>query len=851
MIAKSNLSLEEARRRAALLRDVDYRITLDLTSESALRAETVVRFRCAEPGAETFLDIAAAEVHAVELNGSRMPPEAWTGTRLRLPGLQAENEARIVGSFPYNRTELGMHRFVDPADGNVYLHTHFEPFGAHRVFACFDQPDLKAPFAFTITVPAGWQVISNGPAGAPERDGRLERWRFAATEPIPTYITAVCAGPYHSVRERHREIDLGLHCRRSLAPHLDTDELFEVTKQGFDFFEPAFGYPYMFGGSYDQVFIPESNSGAMENAGCVTFNDVYLFRSRVTDAARERRAETILHEMAHMWFGDLVTMRWWNDLWLNESFASYMAVLALVENTRFRDSWTTFADTEKTWAIRQDQLPTTHPIVADIPDVESIHLNFDGITYAKGASVLKQLAAWVGQERFLDGMKVYCRRHAFGNATLADFLAALEEASGRDLRAWSKEWLEAAGVNTLRPSFIADGDGARPAFGSFSLLQEAPRDWPTLRSHRVGVGLYDLAAEGLVRRRAVELDAVGARTEVSDLAGERVSDLVLVNDGDLTFAKVRLDPGSLATAVRSLSELGDPLARTLCWSACWDMTRDAEMPAREFLRLVLAHVGRETKVGVVTSLLAQAASAVYHFGDPGHRDDAGAALAEASRAGMERAQPGSDHQLVWARSFIASAMTPEQLALASGLLDGSRDVPGLVVDTELRWHLVRSLAAAGAADEHTIAAEAELDRTDRGARHAAAALAARPTPGAKDAAWSTIVEDTSQPLALVEEVMGGFQQVDQEELLAPFVARYFEALPEVWDRRDLPDALAFSRAMYPRLAVERDTLERTDGFLHGDGVPAPIRRLLLEGRDGVARALRTRAVDARAYDSEG
>jgi aminopeptidase N len=851
MIAKSNLSLEEARRRAELVRDVAYRIALDLTGESALTAETVVRFRCAEPGAETFLDVAAADVRTIELNGSRLPAEAWTGTRVRLRGLQAENEVRIVASCPYNRTELGMHRFVDPADGNVYLHTHFEPFGAHRVFACFDQPDLKAPFAFTMTVPAGWQVVSNAPAPhSPERDGRRERWRFAATEPISTYITAICAGPFHSIRERHREIDLGLHCRQSLAVHLDAGELFEVTKQGFDFFEPAFGYPYMFGGSYDQVFIPESNSGAMENAGCVTFNDVYLFRSRVTDAARERRAETVLHEMAHMWFGDLVTMRWWNDLWLNESFASYMAVLALVENTRFRESWTTFADTEKTWAIRQDQLPTTHPIVAEIPDVESIHLNFDGITYAKGASVLKQLVAWVGQDRFLDGMKVYCRRHAFGNATLEDFLAALEETSGRDLRAWSKEWLEAAGVNTLRPSFTADGDGARPAFDSFSLVQEAPRDWPTLRSHRVAVGLYDHTEGSIVRRRAVELDAVGARTEVGELAGERVSDLVLVNDGDLTFAKMRLDPGSLATAVRSLGDLGDPLARTLCWSACWDMTRDGEMPARDFVRLVLAHVGRETKVGVVTSLLGQAASAVYHFGDPSRRDSAGTALADACRQGMEHAEPGSDHQLVWARSFIAAAGTPEQLAAAGALLDGSHEVPGLVVDTELRWHLVRSLAAAGAIDERAIGAEAERDRTDRGARHAAAALAARPSAEAKAAAWSTIVEDTSQPLALVEEVMGGFQQVAQEELLTPFVPRYFEALPEVWDRRDLPDALAFGRAMYPRLVVEADTLDRTDAFLGGDGVPAPIRRLLLEGRDGVARAMRTRSVDARAYDSE-
>ncbi|HEV8420791.1 MAG TPA: aminopeptidase N [Actinomycetota bacterium] len=843
----NNLSREEAIDRAALIRDPRYAITLDLTREDAFTSDTVIRFGCVRAGADTFVDITAPSVTAIELNGDSVSLDAFDGNRVKLRGLREENELRIVASCAFNRTELGMHRFVDPADGNVYVHTHFEPFGAHRVFACFDQPDLKGTFDFTLIGLPGWVAVANAPrAGQPDtRDGTV-RWSFETTERIPSYITCVAAGPYHEVREQHRDIDLGLLCRQSLAQYLDSDELLEITRQGFDFFERAFGYPYMFGGKYDQIFVPESNSGAMENAGLVTFNDLYLFRSRVTDAAKERRAETILHEMAHMWFGDLVTMRWWNDLWLNESFASFMAVLSQVGATRWTEGWTTFADTEKTWAYKQDQLPTTHPIVAEVPDVESIHLNFDGITYAKGASVLRQLVAWVGEERFLQGVKTYCQRHDFANAELADFLDALEEASGRDLHSWSKEWLETAGVNTLRARFGSEERDGHAIFSSFSLLQEAASDWPTLRSHRVAVGLFDLTRDGLARRRSVEFDAVGADTEVPDLVGETVPDLLLVNDGDLTYAKIRLDDRSLATLVEHLGDLDDSLARTLCWTACWDMTRDAEMPARDYVRLVTGNIGKETKVGVVQSLLAQASAAVNVYGDPANRKAAMQRFAEATLEGTRAAQPGGDHQLAWARAFVSAAQGEDHLALVKGLLAGDNPFQELVVDTELRWHIVRSLAAAGAADADLIEAEEKRDATDRGSRHAAAARAARATPQAKEEAWRIVVEEHSQPLAMVDEIMTGFQQYGQEELLEPFSGRFFDALPQVWETKDLPDALAFARRMYPQLVNTRETVERTDRYMSTNPVPAPIRRLLLEGKDGVERTLRARAVDAAA-----
>jgi aminopeptidase N len=843
-VNENNLTRQESIARASLIADAEYEIRLDLTGDDTFGSDTTIRFSCSDPGASVHLDFDAPSLSRLELNGQRLPEDAWDGRRVLLEGLQDQNEVRVAGKCRYRAGGFGMYRFEDPVDGNVYCATHFEPFGSHRVFACFDQPDIKGTFTFTVRAPSGWDVVSNARSNGSKADGDgAAEWSFEPTAPLSTYLAAVAAGPFHSVRDQLGDIDLGWYCRQSLAQYLDPQELFEVTKQGFEFFESAYGYPYPFG-KYDQVFAPEFTSGAMENAGLVIYNELYVFRSRVTDALRERRGDTILHEMAHMWFGDLVTMRWWSDLWLNESFASYMAVLAQSKATRWADAWSTFANTEKTWALKEDQLPTTHPIVADIPDVESIHLNFDGITYAKGAAVLRQLVAWVGEERFLDGVQAYIKRNEFRNAELADFLGALEEVSGRDLRAWSKEWLETAGVNTLRAEFDVSGEDGKATFDRFNVVQGASPDHPTLRRHRLAVGLYDRGEEGLVRRSRVELDIAGPRTEVGDLAGEPVPDLVLVNDDDLTFAKIRLDQRSLATVVDHMGELGDPLARAVCWAACWDMTRDAEMRPRDYVRLVLNSAGAESRIGLLQTLLAQAASAVWLYGDPANRESASDQIAEAALASMRSAEPGSDHQLAWTRAFTAEAHSSEHLKVALGLLDGTHTVKGLAVDTELRWHIVRSLAGTGAVDEDAIEAELQRDPTDLGKRHAAAARAARPDPEAKEEAWRAITEDPSVSLALLGDLIAGFQRYGQEDLLEPYAARFFEALPGVWEARDLSVALAFGRGMFPRLIVNEATVELTDRYLGNDRVPGPFRRLLVEGRDGILRALRTRAADA-------
>jgi aminopeptidase N len=844
----NNLTRDEARDRAKLVSGVVQEVRLDFTgSGQDYRMETVIRFDAPEPGASTFLDLIAVEVEGVELNGSPVD-DPVDGSRLRLPGLQEHNEVHVVARVAYSRTGQGIHRFVDPIDDRVYTYTDFEPFDAHRAFACFDQPDIKAEFTFDVVAPAPWVVVSNmaldGGATTSE-DSRSKRWRFRTTPRMSAYITAVAAGEYHVATDTSGDIPLGWLCRQSLAKHMQPDEgeLFEITKQGFEFYSRVFEYPYPFG-KYDQVFVPEFNSGAMENIGCVTYNELYIFRSKVTDAARERRAETILHEMAHMWFGDLVTMRWWDDLWLNESFATFMSVLCETQATRWRGAWTTFANSEKTWAYFQDQLPSTHPIVADMPDTESIHTNFDGITYAKGASVLRQLVAWVGEEEFLRGLAGYFRRHEYGNTDLSDFLTALEDSSGRDLHAWSKEWLQTTGVNVLRASFETDAD---ETFSSFRVTQEAPAEHPVLRMHRLAVGLYDATEDGgLVLRKRAELDIAGPATDVPELVGERVPDLVLVNDGDLTYARIRLDDRSLETVVERLGHLRDPLARALAWGAAWDMVRDAEMPTREFLELVLRNIDAETDIGVVQRILGQLAGAIIAYGDPAHLDAARERFASFALSRLESAEPGGDFQLVWARAFATAAVGDAHVGVVRGLLDGSREIEGLAVDTELRWHLVLALAEGGHADEAEIDAEFQRDPTDYGKRYQAQALASRPTAGAKTEAWESIIGDATMPMATFAAMMRGFQRPGQEEVLRPFVEPYFEQLAPMWRDRTLEMAVSFARNMYPGHLIEQATIDATDRHLEADRVPGPIARTLVEGRDQLQRALRAQACDREA-----
>ncbi|MGW2024099.1 aminopeptidase N [Streptomyces decoyicus] len=859
----TNLTRDEAQRRARLLTVDAYEVDLDLSGaqeggdadgsgHGTFRSATTVRFDSAEAGADTFIDLVAPAVHEVRLNGEALDAaEVFKDSRIALTGLRAgRNELRVVADCAYTNTGEGLHRFVDPVDQQAYLYTQFEVPDARRVYASFEQPDLKATFQFTVKAPEGWTVISNSPT--PEPSDNI--WRFEPTPRISTYITALIAGPYHSVHSTYekdgRTVPLGIYCRPSLAEHLDADEIFAVTRQGFDWFQEKFDYAYPFA-KYDQLFVPEFNAGAMENAGAVTIRDQYVFRSKVTDAAYEVRAETILHELAHMWFGDLVTMEWWNDLWLNESFATYTSIAcqAYAPGSKWPHSWTTFANSMKTWAYRQDQLPSTHPIMAEINDLDDVLVNFDGITYAKGASVLKQLVAYVGMDEFFQGVQAYFKAHAYGNTRLSDLLGALEETSGRDLKTWSKKWLETAGINTLRPEIEVDAQGV---ITSFAVRQEAPalpagaKGEPVLRPHRIAVGAYELAGGKLVRTERIELDVDGELTAVPQLVGKARPAVILLNDDDLSYAKVRLDEESLKTVTEHLGDFTESLPRALSWASAWDMTRDGELATRDYLSLVLSGIGKESDIGVVQSLHRQVKLALDLYAAPEWRETGLATWTAAALEQLRAAKPGSDHQLAWARAFAASARTDEQLDLLQGLLEGTEEISGLAVDTELRWSLVHRLAATGRADEKTIAAELDRDKTSAGERYAASARAARPTAEAKDAAWASVVESDQLPNSLQESVIGGFVQTDQRELLAPYTAKYFAAVKDIWNSRSHEMAQQIAVGLYPALQVSQETLDATDAWLASAEPSAALRRLMTESRAGIERALKAQKADAAA-----
>ena len=852
-----NLTRDAAQRRAAVIRQVhSYEVAVDISGAAGpadadgrltFPTRALISFD-ATPGASTFLDFVGDKIGAARLNGVPLDVDGWSNsTGLALSGLAASNELEVDATGVYTNTGEGLHRFVDPEDGRVYLYSQFETADAKRLFPCFDQPDLKATFTVEVVAPAGWSVVGNGaelPAEGDPGPGPA-RHRFATTEPLSTYVTALIAGPYHVVADEHDGIALRLFCRPTLAEFLDADRLFAQTKQGFDFFHRVFGVRYPFG-KYDQLFVPEFNAGAMENAGAVTFREEYVFRSRVTRYSYERRCETILHEMAHMWFGDLVTMRWWDDLWLNESFATWASVLAQSEATEFDNAWTTFANVEKSWAYVQDQLPSTHPIAADMVDLDAVEVNFDGITYAKGASVLKQLAAYVGRKEFLAGLRAYFQAHAFGNASLADLLDALEAASGRDLRSWSAAWLQTTGLNTIRAQ-VEPATGRGP-IESLTLLQEpATPGAGELRPHRLAVGIYaDDGAGRLVRTRRVELDVTGERTDVGELVGVDSGDLVLVNDDDLTYAKVRLDPRSQRTAVARIGDIAESLPRTLVWSALWEMTRDGELPAREFLRAATSGLPGETEIGVVQRILAQMQVSMTSYAEPGWAADTGwPALVELLVGLAGTAPAGADVQLAAVNALAGSRLDRATVDRLAGWRDGSAPLAGLTVDADLSWSLLGALVAHGAAGASDVDAAVAADPTASGERRAATVRALLPDPVAKQATWDRLVNDDSMANALQDATIAGFTHPAQTELLTPFVSPYFAMLDGLWSRRSVEVAKKVVVGLYPRWSIDESTVGRALDWAAGQH-PAALDRLVSEGRAGTERALRARTADAAA-----
>jgi aminopeptidase N len=858
---RPDLTRTEAEARAALIVDPSYDVTLDLTRDDGLfRSETIARFG-ATPGASTFIEATTTEVHEIILNGRALDPATVAdGWRIRLDELAEENELRVVSTCATTNTGEGLHRFVDPVDGETYLYTEFAVAEANRVFAVFDQPDLKAGVRFTITAPAHWTVLSNAasPEPAPAGDDAVATWSFETGPVISSYIVAIIAGPYaswhgHVTSSDGRDVPLGLFTRRSLAQYAEPDVMFPLVQKGLEFYEGAFGVPYPYG-KYDQIFVPEYNWGAMENVGAVTFNESYLFRSRVSDARREQRAIVVLHELSHMWFGNSVTMRWWNDLWLNESFATWASTLATSRITEFTGVWATFASDEKTHAAEQDQLPSTHPIVATIDDTADVEVNFDAITYDKGASVLKQLVAWVGLDAFQRGVGAYLTAHAGGNATLADLIGELELASGRELGRWSALWLETAGVNTLRVTLettvpagtdTAETDGAE-IISAARVEQTASAERPTLRPHRLAIGCYDLVGGRLIRTHRVELDVDGASTEVPGLVGHHRPALLLVNDDDLTYAKVRLDERSFETAAGHLAEIGDPVARAVVLGSAWDAVRDAELPASDFVRLVMRSVGHETQSSARGLALGRLELALAKYVAEEHREALADEAGDAIWAQVGLAAPGSDAQLQLMKAFTRIASTTAHTDVLGELLEGRQTLPGLEIDLDLRWEIVIARAALGAGTDDEIDHALALDDTAKGRQLAETARAARPDADVKLAAWRRVATDASLSNDLARAIAEGWRRADPPALLAPVVEEYFEMLQRVWSERSFNMAALIVTRLFPAPLIDRELADRARDWLAANPEPAPLARLVSEQLAELDRALAARELDALA-----
>lgn len=864
----ANLTRVEAEERKSVIAGpVSYHVDLDLTQGPKNFLSVCEITFGATAGASSFVDLIADEVSDIELNGEKLDPaKYYVDSRVELPVLKEHNILRVVASCQYSTTGEGLHRSVDPSDGNVYLYSQFEVPDARRVYAVFDQPDIKATFDFTVTAPKSWLVTSNMPVRSTEdleimsAEGTLEthpaettkRWMFETTPTMSSYLTAICAGPYaewHTSydNEDGRTVTMAQYCRQSLKDDFakDVDYLFDITKKGFAFYAKTWGVPYPYA-KYDQIYVPEYNAGAMENIGMVTIRDSYVFGSKVTDALAERRVVTVLHELAHMWFGDLVTMKWWNDLWLNESFAEFMSTLATAEATEWTDSWATFTSGEKSWALNQDQLPTTHPITAPINDLHDTEVNFDGITYAKGGSVLRQLVAYVGRNEFFMGINAYLNKYQYDNATLNDLLIELEAASGRDLKVWSKQWLEQSGINTITASVDENADGT---IKSLVLRQSAPADHPVLRAHRMAVGFYnrDAATGKVVRTDRIELDVDGETSMVREAAGKKRPDFILLNDDDLTYTKLRFDDKSLEFASEHLFEFNDALARAVIWLAFWDMTRDAEFPAERFIDLSLKMLSTERESTTFRYALSCLKATVTHYVAPARRETVDKHVAEELWNLANEAEAGSDEQFQLVTAYLGYGVEGDAPFASNvrGLLSGSLKLKGLEVDNNMRWSLIKALAGVAQMDDDAIEAELKLRDTTENREFAYGARAAVPTAEAKAWAWEASIHDLALTNSQLEAAALGFSSNLTGKLAEPYTSKYYDTVEWIWENRTFHMAETLLECLYPTYADPAGLVSAGDEWLESHkGAARALRNIIIGNVESSRRALKVSTYNA-------
>jgi aminopeptidase N len=856
------LTKDEARTRAQLISGAAYALEFDFTGAGqspTFRSRTTVEFD-AQAGAETFVELVSPYVHTIVLNGQPLDVLAMhRDDRIVLTGLQANNVLEVEADCRYSTSGQGIHRFVDPEDGQVYLYSQFAIDDARRAFAAFDQPDIKGTFTTTVLAPSHWLVLSNSVAPEPvavdgsaeiagEKHG-VQRWEFAATVPIPCYVAGVHAGPYvfeeTTLQSKQGPIPARLYGRPQLREHFGADDIFADTQRGFTLYEDIFEteYPY---DSYDQIFVPEYNWGAMENVGCVTISeDKYLFRNRVSNAEHEARTNVVLHELAHMWFGNLVTMRWWDDLWLNESFAEFVSTYACIETTEWMDAWVGFGSSRKSVAYVQDQRPTTHPVLGNIATVDAVAGTFDMITYAKGASALKQLALTLGYSTFFSGVAAYIRAHHHGNATLGDLFAELEAASGRDLGAWAKAWLETPGVTTLTAEVETDG-GTESAAGVITRLavrEYVPAEYPSQRPHQLEVGGYSWRGFEFLPVFRVQVATDGAVTEVPEVVGQRRPDLVIVNDRDLTYAKMYLDEVSLATVAEQVGDIDDPMLQSIVLDSLWHMCRDGVLSAEKYVLAVLESLPVIDHSQVLASHCANVVVAIRLYAPPSATLPMAIATADGAWKVLQEADAGSDLQLQALDLFASIAASDTQADALAGLLDGTIALDGLEIDADIRWSLVSGLARAGRVDDADVDARLAQDPTAAGARRGAGARASIGNLDAKRRAWARLSAPQGAPLpnSQAYEVALGLSRVNDPALLAPLALEILDGLRPTYESLDSFMAMRVATYAFPWWAPGR--VPGFEGALddwleHNSDAASVLIKIVREGRFEATRAQR-------------
>ncbi len=814
-----SLTRFEARRRAEQLSVSSYDVRLDLTGdERTFGSTSTVRFRC-HGHQQTFIELRPCRLRTVRLNGTSLAPDALQDGRFPLSCEDGENELVVDAVMGYRHDGEGLHRTTDTADGKDYTYAQAAMDAAPWMFACFDQPDLKAPFTVRVRAPEDWVVLGNGHA----EQVAPGQWQLAPTQPLPTYLVTVVAGPYHVVESRHDGIALGLSCRASLAPHLDKDaeELFTVTARCFDEYHRLFGSRYPFG-DYHQAFVPEFNLGAMENPGCVTFRDPLVFTSRPTDSQRTARATTMAHEMSHMWFGNLVTMQWWDDLWLNESFAEYMGYRVAHDVTGFVDSWVNKVFIRKYGGLAADQRSTSHPVAGNGAATAAEAVEYvDGITYVKGAAIVRQLNLTVGDDTFFGGLRSHFERHRFGNATMDDLVAAWEDAGAGDLGGWADRWLRTTGLDLLQ----VDRNRGAPA------VTRRPPGTSAGRKHTFTTVWHDPSApgDGWTGRAVTVGDDPVPLPEATDRP-------VLLDAADQTWAGLGLDATTLAALPRLLPHTADPLLRGTVWLAVRDGVRNARVDVGRALDLVCAALPHEDRDAAVTAIGTFANDELV---DELHSDPhlARRRLHAAAAARLETAPSAGGLQVAAAR--IATA-TADDAELLRAWLAG-QDLPaGLEVDLDLRWRILVRLATIGSTDRRELEQRFAEEPTSRARLGLVEARVALPDPAAKEYGWSMFSGATEASNYEIGAAGAGLWQRGQEDLTAPYVPRYFAAVGDTADTRAGYLLASAARYFYPRLAVARETLAAAEGTLADDSLDPRLRRAVADRTDDLRRGLRVR-----------